>query len=545
MRKLAFKIGILVVLGLILAFGMQGTEATGTQIPLQVTVVASSEFDRNLTEDIAQNIENPLNITYLDFKGAENQSVPITSEDLIGSAALWFVLTKGISLYPLEELIPIPILEQYVASGGQVLIWAPEIAKLPLEFQEYFGVTNIINEFPQTGGPGPNPGPAPAPAPGSYPVFSLKVTEPTLMAEPFTFSQNETLSYEGYGSIIEFDSFMEEIVRIEQISVRENNQSVNAAAITYSHEDAEGTKWVITTTSLNPRLDIRFLQLITNVCQNTIAGSGGLPATTTASQAVNTSTTSETQYPESDNSQDLINLPFKIASVKAQTAVTVAAISSLAILGAAVKATSIPPPIWGKSSLKDFLKRLLWYLLYPFIWIFGHIVYDPVCRRLKKDNVLTNRTRKAILQLLEERGVAYLREIERAVGSGIFGLLWHLQVLEDFGYIRHMRIGMYQVYFLKEYARSDTPSPELGFLLKNENARNIINYILRHPGTYQAEIARMFGLHHDSVRYHLQQMKEKKLVESFSDGRITRYVILNGKRNLIENLLDIFKPEMA
>ncbi|MFX0203285.1 MAG: hypothetical protein ACFFCW_44845, partial [Candidatus Hodarchaeota archaeon] len=516
MRKQALNFGILIVLGLILAFGMQGAEATETHLPLQVTVVTSSEFDRNLTEEIAQNIENSLEITYLDFKGAENQSDPITSEDLIGSAALWFVLTKGISLSTMDELIPIPVLTQYVADGGQVLIWAPEIAKLPLEIQEFFGVANIVDEFPQTGGPGP----------GAYPVFSLKVTEQTLMAEPFSFSQNETITYEGYGSIIEFDSFMEEIVRIEHITVRGNNQSVNAAAITYSHEEAEGTKWVITTTSLNPRLDLRFLQLITNVCQNTIAGSGGLPTTTTASQAV---TTSETRQPEPNNSQDRINIPVKIASVKTQTAVAVAAISSLAILGAAVKAASIPPPIWGKSSLKDFLKRLLWYLLYPLIWIFGHVIFDPVCRRLKKDNVTTNRIRQRILQLLEERGVAYLREIERAVGSGIFGLMWHLQVLDDFGYIRHMRIGKYQVYYLKEYARSDTPSPELGFLLKNENARNIINYIMSHPGTYQAEIARKFSLHHESVRYHLLQMKEKKLVESFSDGRITRYFILDGK----------------
>ncbi len=121
--------------------------------------------------------------------------------------------------------------------------------------------------------------------------------------------------------------------------------------------------------------------------------------------------------------------------------------------------------------------------------------------------------------------------------------MWHLQVLEDFGYIRHTRIGKYLVYYLKEYGGLDTPHLELRVIFKNLNARNIIIYIMNYPGTYQSEIARALGLHHTSVKYHLIPMKEKELVESFSDGRLTRYFILEEKKSQLDYLMEKIKPE--
>ncbi|MFQ6126630.1 MAG: winged helix-turn-helix transcriptional regulator [Candidatus Heimdallarchaeota archaeon] len=244
-------------------------------------------------------------------------------------------------------------------------------------------------------------------------------------------------------------------------------------------------------------------------------------------------------------------VPFEMHPVKTQSTMDVtmaaagAAISGVVLLGAAVKATSIPPPLPGMRSQKDFLKRLFWYLCYSFVWLFGHVIYPPVCRRLNKADVTTNSTRQAILHLLRERGVAYLREIERSIDSGFFGLMWHLQVLEDFGHIRQIRIGKYRVYYLKEYGSPVSLSVELGFLFKNKNTRAIINYIRDHPGTYQAEIARTLGLHHTTVRYYLQQIIEQKLLESFSDGRRTRYFLLNEKKPQVNAMLQHVQPEGA
>ena len=258
-----------------------------------------------------------------------------------------------------------------------------------------------------------------------------------------------------------------------------------------------------------------------------------------------------TEVDVSDKPFEIANepIPFATQPVKTQSsmniAVAAAAISGVVLVGAAAKAASIPPPLPGMRSRKDFLKRIIWYLLYPFIWLFGHIVYPPVCRRLTKADVTMNSTRQAILHLLQERGVAYLREIERTIDSGFFGLMWHLQVLEDFDYIRQMRIGKYRVYYLKGYGSSIPPSVELSFLFKNNNTRAIINYINDNPGTYQAEIARAVDLHHTTVRYYLLQMKEQKLFESFSDGRRTRYFLLDEKRPQVDEILQHVQPEGA
>jgi len=526
MRIATRNFGILVFLWVILIFGVQGTVSNAIQDPLQISLVTSSDFDRNLIDQMV--FENSPEIAYFDISGPPGTSDLLTSEDLIDSDALWVMLSKGTSAPQVRESIPISILEQYVASGGQVLFWIPTITELPIEYQEFLGISNIISVFSHSGG---------GPGPSGYPLVSLKVTNSSLIPDPFYFSQDETLTFEGYGSIIELQSVMEEIVQIEQINVRGNETIVNTPAIAYSYEETGGSKWIVTTTPLNPRTETRFFQLITSVCQSTIASFGGSIPTITSTSQTPLTTLVTTSQSEPSALLDFLNFPFELTTLQTQIIVAFSAISLLAITGAAVKAASIPPPIVRTKSLRDFLKRLLWYLLYPFIWIFSHVVYDPVIRRLKEDDVMANTTRQTILHFIEEQGVAYLREIERAVGSGIFGLMWHLQVLEDFGHIRHTRIGNYLVYYLREYSSMDPSSLELSFLLKNENARDIITLIMDHPGTYQAEIARALGLHHDSVRYHLRPMKEQGLIESFSDGRITRYFIIDQKRDQISTIL--------
>lgn len=262
-----------------------------------------------------------------------------------------------------------------------------------------------------------------------------------------------------------------------------------------------------------------------------------------ASQAITTITVAKTPRPEVRSLQDLFDLPFEVSPAAAQFAMIVTIIVTLVSIIAAIKAMAIPPPRLGKRSIKDFLKRFFWYLLYPFTWVFSHVIYDPIIRRLTEEDVTANKARQTILQLLEERGVAHVREIERAVGSGFFGIMWHLQVLDDFGHIRHVRVGKYLVYYLKGDRDLNPPFLELAILFKNQIARAIIIYIKKHPGTYQAEIARALGLHHDSVRYHLLQMNERDLLDSHTEGRTTRYFLRDEKTELIDSILTKVQPE--
>jgi len=223
-------------------------------------------------------------------------------------------------------------------------------------------------------------------------------------------------------------------------------------------------------------------------------------------------------------------------------ALVLAAISALAILGATIKAASIPP-LRGKRSWKDFLQRIFWYLLYPFIWIFGHVVYGPTLRRLKREDVTANAKRQAILQLLENRGMAYLREMTRAVGIGIFGLKWHLQVLDDFGYVRHRKIGRHLVYFLKEFGASTPSMVEVGFLFKHKTTRAIVDYIRIHPRASQSKIAHAVGVSSPTVHRHALRMKTHELLESISEGGQIQYVLPDEKKGLVDSLLSQIKPE--
>lgn len=210
--------------------------------------------------------------------------------------------------------------------------------------------------------------------------------------------------------------------------------------------------------------------------------------------------------------------------------------------GAVILARSVPPPTIGKITRKDFVERLLWYLFYPVIWIIGHIVYPPVIRRLKEEDILENEIRLGILDLLTDRGVAHFREIQRMVETSFSVLKWHLQVLEDFGYVRHTKVGRYTVYYRTQDSLI-VRSKEAAFLLKNENVRKIMNSIIRNQNVHQAELARLVTLHHDTIQYHVEKLIKVGLLCALSDGKFTRYYLTDEQETLAQELLGRIKPE--
>ena len=98
MRTLTQNFRIPIFLGIILVFGVQGTVSNAMQDPLQVALVTSSDFDRNLIDQM--DFENPPEFTYFDISGPPGTSDLLTSEDLADSDALWVMLSKGTTVNP-------------------------------------------------------------------------------------------------------------------------------------------------------------------------------------------------------------------------------------------------------------------------------------------------------------------------------------------------------------------------------------------------------------------------------------------------------------
>ncbi|MFX1508169.1 MAG: exo-alpha-sialidase [Promethearchaeota archaeon] len=105
----------------------------------------------------------------------------------------------------------------------------------------------------------------------------------------------------------------------------------------------------------------------------------------------------------------------------------------------------------GENKVSIPVDKTLGYSITTFFsLLIGQILYPPRLRKLSASEIQTNDTRAIILQLLEENDFLHFREIKRRIPTGTALLRWHLQVLEDFGFIRQKRHGQYLIYYLRE-----------------------------------------------------------------------------------------------
>ncbi|MCY3412864.1 MAG: hypothetical protein INQ03_14600 [Candidatus Heimdallarchaeota archaeon] len=124
---------------------------------------------------------------------------------------------------------------------------------------------------------------------------------------------------------------------------------------------------------------------------------------------------------------------------------------------------------------KRILRFLGWirdYAISGFVLIVG-AYFHIEDRNLNPGEVLMNQYRAQILDYLEAKGGLgmHLREIKKHTSLGSGSLLWHLQVLEDFGYIYKVNIKRNTVFVAADYLDDfDMDLKILDLKLKSENS---------------------------------------------------------------------------
>ena len=150
-------------------------------------------------------------------------------------------------------------------------------------------------------------------------------------------------------------------------------------------------------------------------------------------------------------------------------------------------------------------------------FIRNRIIRQPAKYTLSIEDVLENENRSKIIDLiLDSPGIHFnelLRETELSPGN----LVWHLDVLETYHIIGKKNVGQYLVYFpLYDY----NPMSNIDIkLAKSDTTLRILHMIEENPGTYANEIAEKLQLDHKTVKYHIEKLKENKLVDDKKVGR--------------------------
>lgn len=108
--------------------------------------------------------------------------------------------------------------------------------------------------------------------------------------------------------------------------------------------------------------------------------------------------------------------------------------------------------------------------------------YNVSSRELSHNEVVMNQSRTSITDFLEHVGKygAHMREIKAITGLGSGSLLWHLQVLEDYGMVVQIKLRGFTVFLAREYLdRFDRSLKDIELRLQSKYIHAIVDVLVQ------------------------------------------------------------------
>ena len=136
------------------------------------------------------------------------------------------------------------------------------------------------------------------------------------------------------------------------------------------------------------------------------------------------------------------------------------------------------------------------------------------------ENVLNTEVRKSLYEYIDEYPGSHLREIARELDLKPSNAAWHLRKLEQTNLVRSRLIGGKKVYYLVDGGVEARREAIAESILRNKNARDIMQYLQNHPGKHLLEIANALDLNHHTVKWHIKKMYLAELVDGDTSNSV-------------------------
>jgi predicted transcriptional regulator len=145
-----------------------------------------------------------------------------------------------------------------------------------------------------------------------------------------------------------------------------------------------------------------------------------------------------------------------------------------------------------------------------------------------KEDTLALETRRDIYDLIVRYPGLHEREIARRLDISLSTLDYHLHYMEKRGLLVSKKDGRYTRYFAaKKVGMEDK---KIISLLRQQTPRQIVLYLLEHPGGIHKDICSAVGKSPSTVSFHLKKLVTAGIVEATSLGRKTAYQVVDEER---------------
>jgi DNA-binding transcriptional ArsR family regulator len=143
--------------------------------------------------------------------------------------------------------------------------------------------------------------------------------------------------------------------------------------------------------------------------------------------------------------------------------------------------------------------------------------------RFREPDVLDHEVRCAIYRYVQEHVGASLKEITESLQLSTTNAVWHLRKLEEGGLVRGRKFNGAKVYYPTAGGVQARNLSIAGAALASDNARDILRFVLEHPGVHQREVGRLLNVNHGTVRWHLKKLRKAELLEERRTGGTATY----------------------
>ena len=148
--------------------------------------------------------------------------------------------------------------------------------------------------------------------------------------------------------------------------------------------------------------------------------------------------------------------------------------------------------------------------------------------RLTKDEILQNEKRRMIFEYILNNPAAYHYLIMRELNIPNHIVIWHLNVLLDFNFIKQIRIKNHKVYSAPDISPYEV---KVRYFSRNEKSREIIKYLTNiSKGCTRNELCQELGMHYKTVKKYLFELEEISMVKKNRIGNKTIYTLVSKKK---------------
>ncbi len=119
--------------------------------------------------------------------------------------------------------------------------------------------------------------------------------------------------------------------------------------------------------------------------------------------------------------------------------------------------------------------------------------------------------------------------ITRELGFAMGATQHHLEVLEKSGKIRSTKSGMYRHYYTVEVLEAHH---KILAFLRQETSRDILIFLVEHPGSTQRDIIDFKGFSPPTISWHMSRLVDACIVKSVREGRTVRYELAIDLQNM-------------